>query len=73
MDVTWRLRSACGHDSRSVDDCTNCEAADLIDCMRAEASRAKDLVRRLNDEAWHCGSAPKDPEVLQLARRFLGA
>jgi hypothetical protein len=35
MDVTMKLRAACGHDSRSVDGCTNCEAADMIDAFRA--------------------------------------
>jgi len=73
MDVTMKLRAACGHDSRSVDGCTNCEGADLIDCMRADASRAKNLVRRLSAEAWDSSSTPKDPEALDMARRFLGA
>lgn len=45
MDVTMKLRAACGHDSRSVDGCPNCEAADMIDCMRADASRAKSIIR----------------------------
>jgi hypothetical protein len=42
MDVTMKLRAACGHDSRSVDGCTNCEAADEIDRLRAalEVSQA---------------------------------
>lgn len=45
MDVTMKLRAVCGHDSRSVDGCPNCEAADMIDCMRADASRAKSIIR----------------------------
>ena len=34
-DITMALRTACGHDSRSVDGCTNCEAADEIERLRA--------------------------------------
>lgn len=34
MDLTTKLRAACGHDSRSVDGCTNCEAADEIERLR---------------------------------------
>ena len=35
-DITWHLRVACGHDSRSVDGCVTCEAADEIERLRAE-------------------------------------
>lgn len=37
MDLTTKLRAACGHDSRSVDGCTNCEAADEIERLRTHA------------------------------------
>lgn len=39
MDVTMKLRAACGHDSRSVDGCVNCEAADEIEALRRNATR----------------------------------
>ena len=63
MDVTTKLRVACGHDSRSVDGCTNCEAADMIESMRASGEWA----------AWKAGAAaarvrllPERDEVGQL-------
>lgn len=37
MDFTTKLRAACGHDSRSVDGCMNCEAADEIERLRRHA------------------------------------
>jgi hypothetical protein len=45
-DITKRLRFTCGHDSRSVDGCYYCEAAELIDALRAElaARRAQEPV-----------------------------
>lgn len=51
MDVTMQLRAACGHDSRSVDGCVNCEAADEIERLRAAAQRD---ARRLNFAAANC-------------------
>jgi len=45
MDVTMKLRAACGHDSRSVDGCTNCEAADMIESMRASGEWAAKVIR----------------------------
>lgn len=44
MDVTTKLRAACGHDSRSVEGCANCEAADMIDAFRNRLTAAKVLV-----------------------------
>lgn len=53
MDVTTKLRAACGHDSRSVDGCTNCEAADEIERLRlaipAERERCAKLCDALHD------------------------
>ena len=37
MDITTKLRAVCGHDSRSVDGCVNCEAADDIERLRQHA------------------------------------
>ena len=37
MDITMKLRADCGHDSRSVDGCTNCEAAEEIERLRKHA------------------------------------
>ena len=34
MDITSQLRTICGHDSRSVDGCVTCEAADDIETLR---------------------------------------
>lgn len=43
-DVTMKLRSACGHDSRSVEGCANCEAADEIERLRSLHRQAKTLI-----------------------------
>ena len=44
MDTTIRLRAACGHDSRSVDGCINCEAADEIERLRNADYRSAALI-----------------------------
>lgn len=43
-DITQRLIVACGHDSRTVDGCANCEAADTIDALRAELAIASEAL-----------------------------
>jgi hypothetical protein len=35
-DTTHQLRAVCGHDSRSISGCLHCEAADLIERLRAD-------------------------------------
>ena len=44
MTVTTKLRIACGHDSRRVEGCTNCEAADLIDALYREVQGLKNAL-----------------------------
>ena len=44
MDTTMRLRAACGHDSRSVDGCINCKAADEIEHLRKAVDRDAALI-----------------------------
>jgi len=50
MDTTMKLRAACGHDSRSVEGCTNCEAADLIESLRRGAATQRAEIERLTAE-----------------------
>lgn len=50
MDVTMKLRAACGHDSRSVDGCTNCEAADEIERLRRAVLGERERCARICDE-----------------------
>jgi len=35
-DTTHQLRAVCGHDSRSISGCLHCEAAHLIERLRAD-------------------------------------
>lgn len=49
MDITMKLRIACGHDSRSIEGCDNCEAADLIEKLRSDYSQAKEVIRECKD------------------------
>lgn len=37
MNLTTKLRAVCRHDSRSVDGCTSCEAADEIERLSTHA------------------------------------
>ena len=50
MDLTTKLRAACGHDSRSVDGCTNCEAADEIERLRIHAVTLANTVEAVERE-----------------------
>jgi hypothetical protein len=45
VDTPMKLRAICGHDSRSVDGCTHCEAADLIEGLRARERLADRTIR----------------------------
>jgi hypothetical protein len=47
MDLTTRLRAACGHDSRSVDGCTNCEAAEEIERLRANLKATESIAAKM--------------------------
>lgn len=70
MDVTMKLRAACGHDSRSVDGCTNCEAADEIDSLRAHRARSvnwKETADRMRSNADNLRAELQ--EVLDWARK----
>ena len=55
MDNTpMLLRAVCGHDSRSVDGCLHCEAADEIEQMRAELARCMAAEREQSADALRC-------------------
>lgn len=43
-DTPMMLRAVCGHDSRSVDGCPHCEAADEIEAMRIRLCEARNLL-----------------------------
>lgn len=47
--VAVALRLRCGHDSRSVDGCLDCEAADAILALPAGQKKLADLVLKLAD------------------------
>ena len=50
MDITMKLRADCGHDSRSVDGCTNCEAADIVEDLRRELLRTTNALWRASGD-----------------------
>ena len=49
-DITTKLRLVCGHDSRSVDGCLHCEAADEIERLRISAKRKFDALELVCDD-----------------------
>lgn len=49
IDHPSELRRICGHDSRTVDGCVTCEAADEIDRLRAENEKLLALERDVSN------------------------
>ena len=49
IDHPSELRRICGHDSRTVDGCVTCEAADEIERLRDEIKRLTALVNEDTD------------------------
>ena len=52
IDHPSELRRICGHDSRTVDGCVTCEAADAIERLRAALVAAMEMVKEDRDDLW---------------------
>jgi hypothetical protein len=72
MSIVDALRRRCGHDSRSVEGCLDCEAADEIERLRKAASShpqpvQTDPAKTAAQAVPHSLSALSDKEVLAIA------
>ena len=50
MDITNKLREICGHDSRDVDGCVTCEAAETIDILRRRFNKQRIALNAVADD-----------------------
>lgn len=69
------LRHRCGHDSRSVDGCLDCEAADALNYHEAQdglLSKAQDEAARLRDELAET-MRPLDTQMARLNASLIAA
>jgi len=64
IDHPSELRRICGHDSRTVDGCVTCEAADAIERLRAALVAAMEIVQKERTRiAYNAKGAPPSIEI----------
>lgn len=64
IDHPSELRRICGHDSRTVDGCVTCEAADAIERLRAALVAAMEIVHKERVRiAYNAKGAPPSIEI----------
>lgn len=47
MDTPSVLREICGHDSRSIESCVHCEAAEEIERLQTENHRLREFAKQI--------------------------